>query len=226
MLITFFRAIFLYIVVLIVMRLMGKREIGQLQPFELAISIMIADLAATPMTESGIPITNGIMPILGLLVMHLIISMINIKSRKAREIICGKPSLLIFRGKIDQKILKRERFTINELEERLRDNNIFNIGDVEYAILETSGQVTVIPKPNKKTVTPGDLNIEAKYEGIPYDLVVDGKVEYENLKKIGKNYTWLQKQTEKFGIKPEEALIVTIDGDNQFFCQPIEKEEK
>jgi len=226
MLITFVRAIFLYIVVLIVMRLMGKREIGQLQPFELAISIMIADLAATPMTESGIPITNGIMPILGLLVMHLIISMVNIKSTKAREIICGKPSLLIFRGKIDQKVLKKERFTINELEERLRDNNIFNIGDVEYAILETSGQVTVIPKPNKKPVTPEDLNIEPKYEGIPYDLVVDGKVEYENLKKIGKNYIWLQKQTEKFGIKPEEALIVTIDGDNKFFCQPIDKEEK
>ncbi|MBQ2835389.1 MAG: DUF421 domain-containing protein [Clostridia bacterium] len=226
MLITFFRAIFLYIVVLIVMRLMGKREIGQLQPFELAISIMIADLAATPMTESGIPITNGIMPILGLLVMHLTISMINIKSRKAREIICGKPSLLIFRGKVDQKVLKKERFTINELEERLRDNNIFNIGDVEYAILETSGQVTVIPKPNKRPATPEDFNLEPKYEGIPYDLVVDGKIEYENLKKIGKNYTWLQKQTEKFGIKPEDALIVTIDGDNQFFCQPIEKEEK
>ena len=226
MLITFFRAIFLYIVVLAVMRLMGKREIGQLQPFELAISIMIADLAATPMTESGIPITNGIMPILGLLVMHLIISMINIKSTAAREIICGKPSLLIYRGRIDQKTLKKERFTINELEERLRDNNIFNIGDVEYAILETSGQVTVIPKPGKKTATLEDLNIEPKYEGIPYDLVVDGKVMYKNLEKIGKNYVWLQKQTEKFGIKPEEALIITIDGDNQFFCQPIDKGEK
>ena len=226
MLVTFFRAIVLYIIVLIVMRLMGKREIGQLQPFELAISIMIADLAATPMAESGVPITNGIMPILGLLVMHLIISMVNIKSTKAREIICGKPSLLIFRGKIDQKVLKKERFTINELEERLRNNNIFNIGDVEYAILETSGQVTVIPKPNKRPVTPEDFNIEPKYEGIPYDLVVDGKVEYENLKKIGKNYEWLKKQTEKFGIKPEEALIVTIDGDNQFFCQAIERKKK
>ena len=181
MLVTFFRAIVLYIIVLVVMRLMGKREIGQLQPFELAISIMIADLAATPMAESGVPITNGIMPILGLLVMHLIISMINIKSTKARQIICGKPSLLIFRGKIDQKVLKKERFTINELEERLRDNNVFNIGDVEYAILETSGQVTVIPKPNKRSTTPEDFNIEPKYEGIPYDLVVDGKVEYENI---------------------------------------------
>lgn len=224
MLITFFRAIVLYIIVLIVMRLMGKREIGQLQPFELAISIMIADLASLPMTETGVPISNGIIPILGLLVMHLTISMLNMKSTKAREIICGKPSILIFRGKVDEKVLKKERFTINELEERLRDNNIFNIGDVEYAVLETSGQVTVIPKPNKRPTTPEDFNIEPKYEGIPYDLVVDGKVMYKNLEKIGKNYVWLQKQTEKFGIKPEEALIVTIDGDNQFFCQPLEKD--
>ena len=224
MLITFFRAIVLYIIVLIVMRLMGKREIGQLQPFELAISIMIADLATLPMSETGVPISNGIIPILGLLVMHLTISMLNMKSTKAREIICGKPSILIFRGKIDQKVMKKERFTINELEEKLRDNNIFNIGDVEYAVLETSGQVTVIPKPNKRPTIPEDFNIEPKYEGIPYDLVVDGKVMYKNLDKIGKNYVWLQKQTEKFGIKPEEALIVTIDGDNQFFCQPLEKD--
>ena len=224
MLITFFRAIVLYIIVLIVMRLMGKREIGQLQPFELAISIMIADLATLPMAETGIPISNGIIPILGLLVMHLVISILNMKSTKAREIICGKPSILIFRGKIDQKVLKKERFTINELEERLRDNNIFNIGDVEYAVLETSGQVTVIPKPNKRPTTPEDFCIEPQYEGIPYDLVVDGKVMYKNLEKLGKNYVWLQKQTKKFGIKPEEALIVTIDGNNQFYCQPIEKE--
>ena len=223
MLITFFRAIVLYIIVLIVMRLMGKREIGQLQPFELAISIMIADLASLPMTETGVPISNGIIPILGLLVMHLVISMLNMKSTRIREIICGKPSILIFRGKVDEKVLKKERFTINELEERLRDNNIFNIGDVEYAVLETSGQVTVIPKPNKRPTIPEDFNIEPKYEGIPYDLVVDGKVMYKNLEKIGKNYVWLQKQTEKFGIKPEEALIVTIDGDNQFFCQPLKK---
>ena len=225
MLINFFRAILLYIIVLIVMRLMGKREIGQMQPFELAISIMIADLASIPMTETGVPISNGIIPILGLLVMHLIISMLNIKSSKAREIICGKPAILIYRGRIDEKVLKKEIFTINELEERLRDNNIFNIGDVEYAILETSGQVTVIPKPNKRPTIPEDFNIEPQYEGIPYDLVVDGKVMYKNLEKIGKNYVWLKKQTEKFKIKPEEALIVTIDGNNQFFCQAKEKKE-
>ena len=222
MLITFFRAIVLYIIVLVVMRLMGKREIGQLQPFELAISIMIADLASIPMTEIGIPITNGIISILGLLVMHLVISMINIKSIKAREIICGKPSILIYRGKIDEKALIKERFTINELEERLRGNNIMNLGDIEYAILETSGQVTVIPKPEKRNVIAEDLNITPEYEGIPYDLVVDGKVMNKNLKKIGKDYNWLKKEVRKFNMNPEEALIVTYDGKGQIFCQKKE----
>ena len=223
MLITFFRAIVLYLIVLVVMRLMGKREIGQLQPFELAISIMIADLASIPMTEIGIPIFNGIVPILGLLVMHLILSLINLKSLKAREIICGKPSILIYRGKINEKELKKERFTINELEERLRGNNVVNLGDVEYAILETSGQVTVIQKPEKRNTIPEDFNIVPEYEGIPYDLVVDGKVMNKNLKAIGKNYNWLKKQVEKFYIKPEEALVVTIDGKGQIFCQKKEE---
>src|SRR5690625_3667726 len=103
MLAMFVRVIVLYILVLIVMRFMGKREIGQLQPFELAIAIMIADLASVPMEDTGIPISSGIIPILALLVMHLLISLINLKSIKAREIICGKPSILIYRGKIDEK---------------------------------------------------------------------------------------------------------------------------
>jgi len=226
MLITFFRAIVLYILVLFVMRLMGKREISQLQPFELAISIMIADLASIPMTEAGIPLSNGIVPILGLLMMHLIISIINLKSNRAREIICGKPSLLIYRGRIDEQVLKKERVTVNELQERLRGNNVVNIGDVEYAILETSGEVTIIQKPNKRNTTPEDFGIMPDYEGIPYDLVLDGKVMNENLKKIGKNYEWLKKEVGKFNIKPEEALIVTIDGKGQMFCQEKENKRK
>ena len=164
MLINFFRSIILYIIVLSVMRLMGKREIGQLQPFELAISIMIADLATIPMTDTGIPIGNGIVPILGLLVMHLFISLINIKSIKLREIICGKPRILIYRGKIQEDAMKKERFTINELQERIRGQNIVNLGDVEYAILETSGQITVIEKPNKRPTIPEDFVIMPVYE--------------------------------------------------------------
>ena len=219
MLIVFFRSIILYILVLIVMRLMGKREIGQLQPFELAIAIMIADLASIPMSDIGILIMDGIIPILGLLVMHLLISFINLKSMKMRAFICGKPSILIYRGKINEEVMRKERFTINELQERLRSNNVYDIGDVEYAILETSGQVSVIEKPNKRMVTPEDLNIEPEYEGISYDLVIDGKIMNENLKILNKDYNWLEYEVRKFNMKPEEALLVTINGKGNFFCQ-------
>ncbi len=223
MVITFVRSIVLYVFVLIVMRLMGKREIGQLQPFELAISIMIADLASIPMTDVGIPITNGIVPIIGLLVMHLLISLINLKSNRAREIICGKPRILIYRGKIDEQALKKERFTINELEERLRGDNVMHLGDVEYAILETSGQVSVILKPDKRPTTPADFGMMPEYEGIPYDLVVDGVIMEDNLQKIGKDYDWLKKQVNKFDMEPEEAFVVTYNGGEEIFCQKKEK---
>lgn len=219
MIITFVRAVILYIIVLIVMRFMGKREIGQLQPFELVISIMIADLASTPMSEIGIPITSGIIPILGLLVMHLIISVLNMKSIKAREILCGKPRILIYRGKIDEKALIKEKFTINELEERLRGKDVMNLADVEFAILETSGEISVVLKPEKRGTIPQDFGITPEYEGIAYDLVIDGQVMYDNLKILGKNYEWLKKELKKQNMKPEEALVATIDGGGEIFAQ-------
>ena len=226
MIVIFMRVIILYILVLIIMRIMGKREIGQLQPFELVISIMIADLASIPMADTGIPITSGIIPILALLILQSIISFFNLKSIRAREIICGKPRILIYRGKIDEKALKKEKFTVNELQERLRGNNMFNMGDVEYAILETSGQISVILKPEKRNLIPNDLKIKPEYEGIPYDLVIDGKVMKNNLEAIGKDYNWLKKETSKFEMKPEDALIITFDGANQMFCQRKENKTK
>ena len=219
MLITFTRAIVLYLIVLIVMRLMGKRQIGELQPFELAISIMIAALASVPMSELGIPLTNGIIPILGLLVMDLLISWLNMKSINFRKIVCGKPSILIYRGKIDEKVLRKERFTINELQERLRGDDIFDIGDVEYAILETNGEISVITKPEKNNVTLEDMKIQAEYTGIPYDLVVDGKIMHKNLKVIGKDEKWLDNELKKFKTKSSKVLIATINGKQKIFCQ-------
>lgn len=226
MLINFVRAIIIYLIVLIVMRLMGKREIGQLQPFELAISIMIADLASIPMTDPGVPIFNGIVPILGLLAMHLVITVLNIKSVNIRKITCGKPTVLVYRGKIDEEALKRERFTISELQERLRVKDVFNLGDVEFAILETNGEISVIQKPNKRNSIPEDFGIMPEYEGMPYDLIVDGKIMSENLNKIGKDEKWLYKQVVKFKTTPENVLIATMDGKGNFFCQEKEKGNK
>lgn len=224
MIATFVRSIILYIIVLVVMRIMGKREIGQLQPFELAIAIMIADLASIPMTDIGIPISNGIIPIFGLLVMHIIISVLNLKSRKIKELICGKPTILIYQGKIDEKQLKKERYTVSELQEKLRSSNVMDLGDVEYAILETSGDITVIQKPDKRAATPEDFGIMPEYEGISYNLILDGKVIKENLKAINKDYAWLKKQVNKFQVEPEEALVVSINGKGKIFCQAKEKE--
>lgn len=162
------------------------------------------------------------MPIFGLLVVDLLISVGSMRGLRIRQFISGKPSILIYRGKIDEKVLKKERFTINELQERLRDKDIMNLGDVEYAILETSGQINVILKPNKRNVTLEDMGIEPEYEGISYDLVIDGVVMYDNLKILGKDYKWLEKEVKKFGYKPEDALVVTIDGKGQFFSQKKE----
>ena len=219
MILIFVRTIIIYVLVLFVMRFMGKREIGQMQPFELVIAIMIADLASTPMAEIGIPILYGIIPILSLLLMHVVISVINLKSIKMREIICGKPRILIYRGKIDEDAMVQENFTINELQERLRVNNVSNLGDVEFAILETSGQISVVLKPEKRALKPEDFNIQAEYEGIAYDLVIDGKIMSDNLSKIGKDYRWLEKEVRKFNMKPEEALVVVLNGDGSIFCQ-------
>ena len=219
MLITFVRAVILYIIVLVVMRFMGKREIGQLQPFEFVIAIMIADLAIVPMSEIGIPIINGIIPILGLLVMHLLISYINLKSIKMRALICGKPSILIYRGHINEDIMIKERFTINELQEKIRSMGVDSIADVEFAILETSGQISVIQKPEKRNTKPEDFGIMPEYERIAYDLVINGVVMNENLQLLNKDYEWIKREVEKFGYEPEDALIVTINAQNEIFSQ-------
>ena len=223
MLLILVRTIIIYVLVLFVMRFMGKREIGQMQPFELVIAIMIADLAAAPIAEIAVPILNGVIPIFGLLFIHVIISVLNLKSIKIREIICGKPRILIYRGKIDEKALIQENFTINELQERLRVNNINNLGDVEFAILETSGQISVVLKPEKRALKPEDFNLNVSYEGIAYDLVIDGKIMNENLEKLGKDYNWLEREVGKFNMKPEEALIVVLNGDQTIFCQKKEE---
>ena len=222
MLLIFFRSVILYIIVLVVMRLMGKREISQLQPFEFVISMIIANLATVPMEDAGIPLLNGIVPIFGLLLMHLILSVINVKSITLRAIICGKPRIIIHRGKIVEEALRKESMSLNELQERLRAYGITNIGDVEFAILETNGQLSVILKPEKRSVKTEDLDVQVEYEGIAYDLVLDGQVMNDNLKIIGKNYKWLQKEVRKFGYEPEEALIVIQGGDKSIFAQKKE----
>lgn len=227
MLINFVRAIILYIVVFITTRLMGKREIGQLQPFEVVISIMIANLATIPMSDTGVPIVSGLVPIMGLLTMHLIISLLNLKSTKIRKILCGKPNIIINKGKIDEEAMEKERFDLSELEEKLREKDVFDIGDVDYAILETNGDVSVILKPEKQQPTAEDLNLNPDFRGISYNLILDGDINYKNLKLLNKNEVWLREQIKKFNINNEkDVLIATMNEKGEFFCQAKEKQNE
>jgi len=206
---------------------MGKRQIGQLQPFELVIAIMISELASVPMQNTGIPLINGIIPILTLLVAQITMSFISLKSTKARGVICGKPSILIENGRINEKELRKEMYTINDLLEQLRIKNFQNIADVEFAILETNGQLSVIPKPQKRPVCPEDLNIPTKNEGLPIALIIDGEINYENLAKANHDVYWLKTELNKFGIRNlKDVLFASLDSNGNLFYQERQKLEE
>ena len=211
MLNTFFRALILYIGVVIGMRIMGKRQVGELQPFELVITLMIAEVASVPMQAPGIPLINGLVPAFTLLLSQVLLSYIILKSGRARGIICGTPSIVIRNGKIVQKELARLRFNVNDLLEQLRTNNIVNVSDVEYAILETNGQLTVIPKAQKRPATPEDLNLPTRYEGLPYNLIMDGHIQHKNLTEAGLDIDWLMQQLQVNGLKAREVFYAYLD---------------
>lgn len=218
------RTLILYLIVVVVMRIMGKREIGQLQPFELAIAIMISELASVPMQNTGIPLLNGIIPIFTLLFAHYAFAFISLKSIKARAVICGKPKILIENGKILEENLRQEMYTLNDLVEQLRIKNVANISDVEYAILETNGQLSVITKSQKRPVNPEDLNISTKYEGLPVDLIIDGGILHDNLRKINLDEGWLSQELQKLGINnAKDVLFATLDSNGNIYYQLKQK---
>ncbi|MEG6567416.1 DUF421 domain-containing protein [Thermoanaerobacterium saccharolyticum] len=215
MLIIFFRTLILYFLVVVVMRIMGKQQIGQLQPYELVVAIMIADLVAVPMQNKGIPLLTGIIPILTLLISQLFLSYVSMKSLHGREIICGKPTILIDKGKILTKELQKERYNINDLLEELRVMGYPNIADVEYAILETNGCLSVIPKVDKRPVTPNDLNLTPQYEGLPLPLIIDGKIIEKNMKIANADMKWLNEQLKMWNISSiDNVILASLDPNN------------
>jgi len=219
-LVVFARTLILYAIVVIVMRIMGKRQIGELQPFELVVAILLSDLAAVPMQNTGIPLVNGIIPILTLLIAQMIMSFVSLKSVKARVIICGRPSILIEKGKINESVLRKEMYTINDLLEQLRSKNIYNVADVEYAILETNGQLSVLPKSQKRPLTPQDMNIPVQYEGLPLVIIIDGHVSWKDLNKAGLNEEWLKSELSKHGINDaRDVLFASLDPSGNLFLQ-------
>ncbi len=207
MLIVFIRTLILYTVIVIVLRIMGKKQIGQLQPSELVVALVIADLAAVPMSNMGIPLINGIIPIVTLFIMEEFLSYISLKSEKARGLVCGKPSILIERGIIKEEELRKTRYNLNDLLEQLRLKNFPNLEDIDYAILETSGQLSVIPKPENKPVTLKDMYMKPKMEQLPVTLILDGKINMNNLSKAGLDIIWLENEFKNNKIQSHETVF-------------------
>lgn len=220
MLLGIIRTLILFAVVVIGLRLMGKRQIGQLQPYELVIVIMLSALAAIPMENTGIPLTSGLFPIFTLIVAQVVISYVCLKSERARSVVCGTPSVLIENGRIVEKELARLRYNINDLLEQLRAKNTPNVADVEFAILETSGELSIIPKSQKRPLMPADINLSTVYEGLPVTLIIDGYLFKKNLAKINLDENWLTTELQKLGINScREVLFASLDTEGKLFYQ-------
>lgn len=223
----FIRTLILYVLVVLVMRLMGKRQMGELQPFELVITIMISELAAVPMQNTGVPLINGIIPILTLLFLQTLITFGSLKSDFVKRLVCGSPTILIAKGRILEDALRKTQYSLNDLMEQLRIKGFFNIHDIEYAILETDGDISVIPKSQKRYVTPADLGIPTKYEGIPISVIVDGKIKEESLKYANLTLEQVLTEIKKRGVDNiRDVFFACIDPEGNWFVQKKEGKNK
>lgn len=220
MFVTALRALILFAIVFVAIRLMGKRELGQLQPYEFVVALMIANLASVPMAEMGIPILNGIVPILTLLLAHSLLTFLSLKSRAVQRVICGTPTIIVSKGYIIEEAMRSTGYSFSDLMEQLRISGTFSLADVEYAILETSGQISVIPKSYNKPVVAKDLNLQVQADPLPWSIIVDGSVQYDELRKSGHDPTWLADQLQGLGYPAaNRVLYASIDENGQLYAQ-------
>ncbi|NLO85709.1 MAG: DUF421 domain-containing protein [Clostridiales bacterium] len=222
MLTVLIRSMILVSCAVLAMRLMGKRQIGQLQPFELVIAIMIADLAATPMESHDTPLWRGVVPMIALVILHQLFTLLSLKSQNMRAFFSGRPTIIINKGKIDHKALAKLCFNLNDLLEELRTAGIQSPTDVGTAIMETSGKLSVFPVSQQRAASPHDLKIDTGYEGIPLTLILDGQLESNNLPLCGRNEEWLKEQLRKLGYREyREILLCYIDTDGLMTTHPF-----
>ena len=228
MLVLVIRTLILYAVVVTSMRIMGKRQIGELQPSELVVAIMISDLASVPMQAIDIPLLSGVIPVLTLIVAEVVMSFISLKSKTARRFITGEPSIIIYNGHVNEGELKRLRFNLNDLQEQLRIGGFPNLTAVEVAVLETNGQISIIPKKDARTVTVRDMRLQyAVRENLPYMFISDGVLNQTELKRSGKTEKWLMEQLKRQGIAHiKEVFIASYDENDGFYLQRKGEEDE
>lgn len=212
MFIALFRTVTLYALIILGIRLMGKRQVGELEPSELVFTLLIADLAAVPMQDFGIPLITGMVPIVTLLCLTLLLSILTMRSIRFRAILCGRPSIVVREGQVCQREMAKNRFTLDELSEELRIQGIADISKVKYAILETNGQLTVLLKATEAPLTAAQAGLEPEDGGLCALIVSDGRLMEENLKRRGLNGEWLEKQLKKNHVKSvKEVFMLSVD---------------
>lgn len=204
------RTFILYFLVMFSLRLMGKKQIGQMEPSELTVAIMISELATIPLSETGIPLLNGIVPVLILAAIEILVSIFVIKSLKFRKLVTGKPVIIVEKGILKEDVLRNTRFTTDDLLTEMRLKSISNITDIQYAILETGGQVSFILNKQNSPITFKDLNINIEDDFMPFPIISKGFLSKENLKIIDQDEIWLKKELKKKGYKNYSDILLLL----------------
>lgn len=218
MIIAVVRSVLLYLIIIMGIRLLGKHQVSELEPAEFVLALIIADVASVPMQDFGIPLLMGVIPIVTLLCLSMILSMLSMKSLKLRALLTGVPSILIRDGKLDQKEMRRTRMTLDEVLEELRLQGYTELSAIRYAILETNGQLSLLPYANQKPPTAEDLDVCVTDCGLPLVLINDGRLISANLKRRGLDEKWLQKRlAEHKATSVQEVFLLTVDEQNQVY---------
>lgn len=220
----FLRTVILYFLIMAGLRLMGKRQIGELEPSELVLTMMLSDLATVPMQDFGIPLLSGVIPILTLLSLSMLLSQLSLRSLRLRRVLCGEPSVLIDRGRLLQDVMRKNRFTLDELLEELRAQGIRDLRDVEYAVLENSGRLSVLPRSSAQPPSARDLGLAPEDAALlPVVLINDGRLIRRGLERCGRDLVWLRHELERQGLSDHrQVFLMTLDGRGTVVCLPKE----
>jgi len=221
------RTVILYFLTLAAIKVMGKRQLGELQPFELVVILIISDMASLGMQSNTTPLVNSIIPIVAICLLQVSLSLLNLKSEKARSIICGKPAIIIKNGVIDQQEMRKQRINLNDLTEQCRAQGYFDISTVDTAILETNGQLSIAPKTCSRPLQVKDINKKLPEELLSELIILDGHVNNNALRNFGYDEGWLEMQLQNNNIKnPTEIFIAGIGENGEFFYQLKQTKDK
>ena len=216
----FFRTLVLYLVLITGLRLTGKRQIGELEPNELVLTMLLSDLAAVPMQDFGIPLLSGVLPIAVILCMSMLLSFLSLRSVRFRALICGEPTVIIRQGVISQQAMRRNRLTLDELMEELRCQGITDLQTVKYAVLETSGQLSVLLYPKDQPITPQQMDLAVADDVfLPRIIINDGRLLHQNLRAAGREEKWLRDQLRRAGATDtKDIFLLTVDEAGSVVC--------